>query len=300
MKNALIVHNPTAGDSHAEKDELIQLVEKAGFKTDYVSTKKEGWKKFSLENADIMVVAGGDGTVRKLAKTLLKKHKSHIHVPVAVVPLGTANNIAKTLGIEEGAKAKLDPDEYRNYDSGKVSGLGDHSMMLESLGFGAFPALMHKMKKHPVEDEPAKEKIKRAQGKLIKLLKDFKPFKATIHADDKKIHGKFLMIELLNIKSFGPALHLAPEADQGDGYFNLVLVKPEDREEMIQYVQALYDGKEEVEETTPNFETILVRNLTMEVKKGKAHVDDELVKKIPSKKCKVKMEAGKFKFLDFS
>lgn len=299
MKNALIVHNPTAGDGHTEKDELIRLVEIAGFKVDYVSTDGDGWKNFSLESADVLVVAGGDGTVRKLAKTLLKNHKSHIHVPVAIVPLGTANNIAKTLGIADGVKVNIDLDEYRNYDSGKVSGLGDHSMMLESLGFGAFPMLMHKMQKHPVKDEPAKEKIKRAQGKLIKILKDFKSFKATINADDKKIHGKFLMIELMNIESLGPGLRLAPKADQGDGFFNLVMVKPEDREAMIQYVQSLYDGNDAVE-TNPKFETIRVKNLNIEINKGKAHVDDELVKKIPSDACKVKMEAGKFKFLDFS
>ena len=299
MKNALILHNPTAGDGHTEKEELIRLVEIAGFKVDYVSTERDGWKNFSLLSADVLVVAGGDGTVRKLAKTLLKYHKSHIHVPVAVVPLGTANNIAKTLGIADGVKVNIDLDKYRNYDSGKVSGLGDHSMMLESLGFGAFPSLMHKMQKHPVKDESAKEKIKRAQGKLIKILKDFKSFKATINADDKKIHGKFLMIELMNIESLGPGLRLAPKADQGDGFFNLVMVKPEDREAMIQYVQFLYDGNDAVE-TNPKFETIRVKNLNIEINKGKAHVDDELVKKIPSDTCMVKMEAGKFKFLDFS
>jgi diacylglycerol kinase (ATP) len=299
MKNALIVHNPTAGDSLSEKDELLRLVEIADFKPHYISTEDEGWKNFSLLNADVLVVAGGDGTVRKLAKTLLKKHKSELHIPIAVVPLGTANNIAKTLKSDAGAAASIDLDRYRNYDTARVKGLDEHDVMLESLGFGAFPQLMHDMKNDKVDNEPAKEKIRRAQGKLVDLLHHYKPFNARIEADGKRIEGTYLMVELMNIKSFGPSLHLAPHADAGDGYFDLVLVKAKDREAITAYVQELYDGKSPDYEGKPSFETRRVKNLRIALEGVMAHVDDELIHDLSTVDSQIEMQANTFKFLDF-
>src|ERR1035437_1992371 len=90
-----LMHNPKAGAGSPTKKQLIQEFERAGFKVDYDSTKKKSVRQ-ALEHAgDMVVIAGGDGTVKKIARRLIGHE-----VPIAILPLGTANNIAKGLGLE--------------------------------------------------------------------------------------------------------------------------------------------------------------------------------------------------------
>src|SRR5687767_6504777 len=94
MKVAKLLHNPKAGEGEYTHKKLARLVNRAGYDCSYSSTKKEGWDKIKASETDMIVIAGGDGTVRKVAKVVLDKK-----IPLALLPLGTANNIGKTLGI---------------------------------------------------------------------------------------------------------------------------------------------------------------------------------------------------------
>ena len=70
MQTVKLIHNPTAGDEEHNKEHLVAQIEKAGFECRYSSTKKSGWKEIE-EDIDILAVAGGDGTVRKVVKNIL-------------------------------------------------------------------------------------------------------------------------------------------------------------------------------------------------------------------------------------
>ena len=73
MKFAKLLHNPSAGDGHLGKQELISLVQAAGFGCSYSSTKKKGWEKIESKETDFIILAGGDGTVRRLSSKLLNR-----------------------------------------------------------------------------------------------------------------------------------------------------------------------------------------------------------------------------------
>src|SRR5438105_15872417 len=94
-----LVHNPTAGDEEHNKEVLIEQVKAAGFECRYSSTKEEGWKTIE-DNVDAIAVAGGDGTVRKVLKLLMKRNEKEKRLPVGVLALGTTNNIAKTFEVD--------------------------------------------------------------------------------------------------------------------------------------------------------------------------------------------------------
>src|SRR4051812_19898988 len=94
MKSAIIFHNPKAGEGELDKKKLLSLIGKAGYDCSYISTKKDGWDKIEPTENQLIVLAGGDGTVRKVAGNLLDRCST-----IGLLPLGTANNIAKTLGI---------------------------------------------------------------------------------------------------------------------------------------------------------------------------------------------------------
>src|SRR6476659_4191599 len=148
MKIINLFHNPTAGNENHDKEELISLMEKNGFECQYSSTK-ENWKDID-EKADFIVAAGGDGTIRKITKELLDRKLSEKTWPIALLPLGTANNIAQTLNIGGSAEEIIQSWHHTHvkaFDVGRIRGLPKVDFFLESLGYGMFPYLIKKMKK---------------------------------------------------------------------------------------------------------------------------------------------------------
>src|SRR5690349_359180 len=88
-----LMHNPKAGHGRHDKRELMHALDKAGHKALYQSTKEDGWKKALKKETDLVLAAGGDGAVGKVAARLVDTG-----IPLAILPLGTANNLARTLG----------------------------------------------------------------------------------------------------------------------------------------------------------------------------------------------------------
>jgi len=96
-----LIHNPGAGRQGAtDAKKLRHFLVHHGHDVRYRSVKEKGWKKALKKKADLVVVAAGDGTVAKVARRMVGRG-----VPLSVLPSGTANNIARTLGLVE----RLDP-----------------------------------------------------------------------------------------------------------------------------------------------------------------------------------------------
>src|SRR5262245_31057092 len=88
-----LIHNPGAGDDkQPSKGQLEALIREAGHDVRYQSVREQGWSKVLKKAADLIAVAGGDGTVGKVARRLIGRG-----IPIAVLPVGTANNISRTL-----------------------------------------------------------------------------------------------------------------------------------------------------------------------------------------------------------
>lgn len=80
------------------------MIGHAGHDIVYRSTREPGWEK-AIADADLVAVAGGDGTVGKALTAL-----GDIEPPlIAVLPLGSANNIARALGIDNQSPEELTP-----------------------------------------------------------------------------------------------------------------------------------------------------------------------------------------------
>lgn len=277
MKTAQLIHNATAGNGDHCKEDLIALIKKQGYTVKYYSTDEANWKDFIKHNTDIICVAGGDGTVRKVADIVLKsKGKA---VPIYLFPMGTANNIARTLeissenfGLEKKLKAEAAP-----FDSAIINGIPEENFFIEGLGVGIFPELMYQMKHNRIEDESPEDKLQRTRQVLVDLLADFKAHKVIIEGENIQIEDQFLMVELMNIKYAGPNLQLAPRAKAGDGYLDLVLVREEKRSLLIDYVTQIIKGQEQVQKLDEFAEFIKVKKIKMSSKLAKLHVDDILI-----------------------
>ena len=64
---ATLLHNPDAGDGSATKAELRDALRAAGFDIRYHNTHDDDVERALREPADLVVVAGGDGAVGKVA-----------------------------------------------------------------------------------------------------------------------------------------------------------------------------------------------------------------------------------------
>jgi diacylglycerol kinase (ATP) len=272
-----VFHNPTAGEAEHSKEKLVRKIKAAGFECSYSSTKKEISEKRIPDSTDIIAVAGGDGTVRKIAEYYCSGKVLNRRHPLALLPWGTANNIAKTLGI------KGDPDEIigrwkldnrQNFDIGKVHVLKDNHFFLEAIGFGVFPKLIKTMRDRINKSNDPQEEIELALKTLRAIVEDYEPKSCEINIDGQTYSGKFLMVEVTNIRSIGPNLNIAPMSHFDDGEFDVIMIGEAQREALLDYIdRRIANGKD-----TPFFHTSLkARKVALNWGGRLLHIDDELV-----------------------
>jgi len=294
MKSAKILHNPNAGKQEHTKKKLMSLVKENGFDCGYSSTKNINWKKVKPDS-DFLIIAGGDGTVRDIAVNLINKKKAIQKLPILLLPLGTANNIAKSLGIEghiDGIIKNISKRNLKKFDVGMIKGRKKEMIFLESFGFGVFPELMKKMKKLESDDATPEENIKTALEQLHDIVMKYpaKPF--TVVIDGVPTTDHYIMIEIMNISSIGPNLNLSPKSDPGDGEFELVMIPESQREEFASYISYKISG---IEKT---FVSIVIKgkNISLATPAGYMHTDDELKFLKKPKNLTIAPEPGMMKF----
>ena len=237
------MHNPKAGDQQHKKKQLVAALTKAGHGVIYQSTKKPGYEKALKEPTDLVLVAGGDGTVGKVAARLVDTG-----LPLAVVPLGTANNLARTLGFTASPEeiiARLEDGTKRTFDAGVARGPWGERYFFESVGGGLLADYVQSAGEDTKTStgESKEQEITRHVLLLRQMLHDYKPRPWRMKGDGRDVSGKYLLWEAMNIRSVGPALFLAPTAVTKDGQFDFVCVRERDREQLMKYLDARLAGK---------------------------------------------------------
>jgi diacylglycerol kinase (ATP) len=292
MKIAKLLHNPNAGDGVHSAENIAALIEAAGYGCTHQSTKAPDGPEISREDVDFVVLAGGDGTVRKMAKHLLREN-----LPIGLLPMGTANNIAKTLAIPDDTNEIIKGwknGNTRPFDIGRVYGLGKRRFFLEGVGFGVFPRLMREMRRQKKENiENPDKKLKTAVELLHDVVQTYRGRFCSLQIDGIDHSGNFLLVEVMNTKSIGPNLNLAPFASPADGLFEVVLIPEERRNDFLKYLETKAEGNERI----PFFHTISADRITMKWKGRMMHIDDETVRLDKSTHIEIVLQKGALKFL---
>jgi diacylglycerol kinase (ATP) len=297
MKHIRVLHNPGAGTSGQSPEILTSQLEAAGFECSYYSTKETDQEEFISDSADIMAVAGGDGTVRKLADQILNRKVICKKPPIALLPSGTANNIGRTLninGTENEIINRWKKGNVQPFDVAEVQGIKGHNFILEGMGFGVFPKLIKKMKAMTSKTGDAEEELKLALKTLYDIIVRYKGRECELTIDGKKYSDTYLMVEIMNIQSVGPNLNIAPLANINDGLLDVVLISVDHREALVNYISnRLMHGKDEV------FFGTAVKASTVEVKwNGKLlHADDQLIEQKPRNAITLYVRKGILDFL---
>lgn len=294
MRNAKILHNPNAGKQQHTKKKLMSLVKENGFDCGYSSTKDINWKKVKPDS-DFLIIAGGDGTVRDVVVNLINKKRAIQKLPILLLPLGTANNIAKSLGIQNHVDSiikNISNRSLKQFDIGTVTGRKKEMIFLESFGFGVFPELMKKMKKIESDEATPEENLQLALEQLHNIVMKYPAKPLTVIIDGVPNTDHYILVEVMNISSMGPNLNLSPKSDPGDGQFELVMIPENQREEFASYISYKMSGIEK------SFVPIVIKGkkIAIETPAGYMHTDDELKFLKKAKTLNITPAPGMMKF----
>jgi diacylglycerol kinase (ATP) len=241
---ATLLHNPGAGKNQPTTEELIQALKEKEYEVYYQSTreKKIDWNELQ-GNTDLFVIAGGDGTIGKISRKLIGCRR-----PIGILPLGTANNIAMSLGIKDDYKKLLEHWDFQKRSTFTV-GEGDFEWgkeyFIESIGFGLFTFLMHEVYPKHIKREKGEpeEEIRKAITNLLRIIHDFQPAHYEVEVDGKNLSGEYIMVEVMNIKCIGPNLMLTPFTLHHDNELEVVLIEEKHKMELIRYFNEMLVGQ---------------------------------------------------------
>jgi diacylglycerol kinase (ATP) len=169
-----------------------------------------------------LVIAGGDGTIAKIFRRM-----RDTDIPLAILPLGTANNITRSVGVDGDADALfrlLHSHDTVHLDIGLATGPWGRRRFVEGLGLGALAHLMVEGSK-----PPAAERTRIGRERLREALAEMPSRPCCLEVDDTELDCEVLMVEVLNTRFVGPALPIGPRSASGDQLFDVMYLLPESR-----------------------------------------------------------------------
>lgn len=269
-----LIHNPGSGEKALTGPDLITAVRQAGHEAAYGSTTDQpAVAKLLADPGDLVVIVGGDGTMRNVATRLIGRD-----VPVTLIPTGTANNIGRTLGITGEARdliAGWNAGHLTAFDTGIVRGSSQPCPLVEGMGFGPIAVTIAALS--PLTDAEASaewtaDEVRRDLKVLREVLADYPVHECRVTLDGHDLSGDYILVEAMNIRSVGPNVVLAPDADVSDGLFDLVLLSDVHREALRDYLTARLEGAH----PTMRVPVHRGRHVELSWKGSRVHIDDEV------------------------
>lgn len=265
-----LFHNHRAGD-RVSLSWVQELIEAAGHEVVRVFDREAAIAELIDERTELVVAAGGDGTASAAARLL-----SGRPIPLAILPLGTANNIAKTLQGDASCEelvAGWSTAGRRRVDVGVVTGVWGERRFLEAVGVGLVPTCIVSADTEPLSGDDAASNLTSALERYREVLSAFKPRCWTLRLDGEEMRGTFIVAEVLNTRSVGPNIVLSEDADPSDGYFSVVTAGEEHRDDLMRYLTDRIEGRD----SRLVLPSRRARHIELQGQ-GDTHVDDELVR----------------------
>lgn len=215
---ALIVHGARA--DRPDFRHLVNWVREKGHHVDLHSTLESGdatdfAARAAKRGVDVVAAAGGDGTINEVVNGL-----DGYDVPLGIIPLGTANDFARQVGIPADADHAMDvilQRKPRRLDTASLN--GRRFLNVSTGGIGA---------EATAETSP---EVKASLGPIayaitgIKKFADLKAKSARFSGDAFEYEGEFLMFALGLTRSTGGGTLVTPMASATDGLLDLCVVE---------------------------------------------------------------------------
>ena len=223
MKKVKFIYNPYSGENLiiSKLDEVIRIHQEAGYTiVPYRITKDEdliaAFDDMKISDYKYVLVAGGDGTVDSVVNAMAKLG---ISIPIAILPVGTANDFARFLGIPfdiENACKQIVNSEVTTVDLGSIN----DKYFVNVASTGLFTDVSQKTDIN----------LKNTIGKLAYYLKgleelpNFRKLKVKIKSEKHQFDGEMYFLLVFNGQTAG-SFNLATKSDASDGMLDVIVFK---------------------------------------------------------------------------
>src|SRR5215216_1585199 len=233
---ALVIHGSRA--DRADVRHLVSWVRDKGHFVESMITFDAGdAAAFAADAAhrgvDVVAAAGGDGTLNEVVNGL-----DGYDVPLGIIPLGTANDFARQVGIPADADHAMDvilQRKPRRLDTASLN--GRRFLNVSTGGVGA----------EATAETPAE--VKESLGPIayaitgVRKFADFHPKTARFSGDGFEYEGEFLMFAVGVTRSTGGGTMVTPMASATDGLLDLCVVEGMSRGEFARIVLRVKRGE---------------------------------------------------------
>lgn len=252
MRTILIL-NPASGASamapnqhtlQDNKEAIIASLCAAGIEAEiwYTSPEDPGYRLARLaaqEGADLVIAAGGDGTLHSVASGLIGTNST-----LGIIAVGTMNNIAHSLDISEdiAEACKIIANGATCYvDVGKIN----DQLFLEVAGIGLEAALFP-----AAEEFKSPGLVSSLHGVIMGLftLFRFKPTRFRASFDGRKVRSfKAIQVSVCNTPYYGAHLRFAPNAVMDDGLLDVLIYKNFSKLAYLRHAISISQGRRTLE-----------------------------------------------------
>jgi YegS/Rv2252/BmrU family lipid kinase len=171
---------------------------------------------------NIIIAAGGDGTLHQVVNGILKGREGHKNLPALVVfPVGTGNDFARTLNISSDPvklMQLLQKCEPQYLDVGEVlyttnDGAKDHRYFINVADIGMGPQVVKKV----LNSDRMFGSSFAYYISIITTFFTYRPVVVTAHTASWNWQGKLRTLAVGNGRCYGHGLCVAPDAQPNDG-----------------------------------------------------------------------------------
>lgn len=203
-------------------------------------------QRFAEDGKTLVIAAGGDGTAGEVADGILRARRD---VQIGLLPVGTGRDFARSLGLTRGGNGvdAIASGRTRALDAGRISYLDDsgrpaerHFVNIASFGLsGPTDRAVNRLKQKG-----------HASGKLIFLyhavtqLLRYRPLDVRVVLDGSEtIEARVAVVAVANGRFFGGGMKIAPDARIDDGFFDVVIIRADNKLRLIRDLPLLYTGR---------------------------------------------------------
>jgi YegS/Rv2252/BmrU family lipid kinase len=235
-------------------------------------------------NFDVIIAAGGDGTLHQALNGILQNQESKRLPILGVIPLGTANDFARTCRIRADVHqliSLLDENRPQATDVGRIAcfdeqGLPVKRFFINACSVGMGPEVVRRLSIGTRKWGPSITYFKA----IMAIFFTHKPQEIHVTAPAWQWIGKARVVAITNGRSFGNALQIAPGALIDDGILSGFIVGELPLLRFLVYLQLIKKGKKIVDPHVHYYEVQSVQmNSSMP---GPIEADGELAGVLPA------------------
>lgn len=278
-----LIANPVSGRkagllvNPVTPEDALRALERVGLRAELRVTERAGHATVFAQQAvaagaDLVVAAGGDGTIHEVARPLVGRG-----VRLGLLPLGSLLNTAHSLNIPrdlDAAAALLRDGRTIGMDVGQATtGMGQH-YFFEAAGVGLDAVLF--AYSHQIDRGRFRYLVP-----FVRTLFTFRPRRARMVLDDRPFEARYTLMVNVAIGPYtGLRLAVAPDARVDDHQFEVVIRRAEHRRDVLRHVAALAFGP-----TALSTKTGTLRARCVEVNHNRrpmaVHADGETIGRTP-------------------